>query len=198
MNASRSTPNARPKPIERIIVDSENTNPPKTETMIRPAAVTTDRPARTPRATARQGALVAETMIEGLLFADGLPPLDTGDLRRDLVAWLSALFEFVEDERNEAVVRSAVAAAADNADVGRRLNETFGAESVLIARLESGIEASQLRPDAPLEEIVNALIGAFIVRLLTRVPTVPGTAARLVDVALGAAPPQHDGSNTTL
>jgi AcrR family transcriptional regulator len=135
-----------------------------------------------------KGALVAEAMIEGLLFADGLTPLDTGDLRRDLVAWLSALFEFVQDERNEALVRSAVAAAADNADVGRRLNETFGAASSLIARLESAIETSELRPDAPVGEIVEALLGAFIVRALTRAPVEEGTAARLVDAVLGPAP----------
>ena len=138
-----------------------------------------------------KGALIAEAMIEGLLFADQLTPLDTGDLRHDLVAWLDALFEFAEDERNEALVRSLVAAGAENADVGRRLGESVGAASVLTARLESGIETSQLRPDAPLDEIVNALIGAFIVRVLTRTPTDAGTATRLVDAVLGPAPASH-------
>ena len=52
--ASSSTPKARPNPIERIMVDSAKMNPPNTETMIRPAAVTTARPARSPRITARR------------------------------------------------------------------------------------------------------------------------------------------------
>ena len=56
-NASRSTPNASPKPIGRMIALSEKMNPPKTETMMIAAAVTTDRPARKPCTTAvRAGA----------------------------------------------------------------------------------------------------------------------------------------------
>ncbi|OUE29464.1 hypothetical protein BFL35_14750 [Clavibacter michiganensis] len=51
-NASRSTPNARPKPIDRMMVDSEKTKPPNTDTMISAAAVTTARPARKPCTTA--------------------------------------------------------------------------------------------------------------------------------------------------
>jgi AcrR family transcriptional regulator len=140
-----------------------------------------------------KGALIAEAMIEGLLFAGQLTPLDTGDLRLDLVTWLDALFEFAQDERNEALVRSLVAAGAENADVGLRLSESVGAASTLIARLESGIEASELRPDAPVTEIVDALLGAFIVRILTRAPTDAGTATRLVDAVLGPPPGHPDG-----
>ena len=50
--ASSSTPKASPKPIERMMVDSEKMNPPKTDTMMRAAATTTERPARKPCATA--------------------------------------------------------------------------------------------------------------------------------------------------
>jgi AcrR family transcriptional regulator len=132
-----------------------------------------------------KGELIAESMIEGLLLPGQLAPLDTGDLRFDLVTWLDALFQFFREERNAALVRSLVAAGAENADVARRLSESFGAASVLLARLESGIEASQLHPDAPLQEIADALIGALIVRVLTRTPTEPGAASRLIDVGLG-------------
>jgi AcrR family transcriptional regulator len=134
-----------------------------------------------------KGALIAEAMIEGFLFSGELTPPDTGDLRLDLETWLNALFEFVQDERNDALVRSLVAAGAENAEVGNRLNEALGAASTLITRLESGIETAELRTDAPLTEVVDALLGAFIVRTLTRTPTDAGTASRLVDAVLGPA-----------
>ena len=50
--ASSSTPKARPNPIERMIVDSEKMNPPNTAIMISAAAMTTERPAWNPCATA--------------------------------------------------------------------------------------------------------------------------------------------------
>src|SRR5215217_3416487 len=46
-----------------------------------------------------KGELIAESMIEGLLLPDRLTPLDTGDLRGDLVAWLDTLFQFFNEER---------------------------------------------------------------------------------------------------
>lgn len=50
--ASTSTPNARPKPSDRIIAVLEKMKPPNTEIMMIAAAVTTVRPARTPCWTA--------------------------------------------------------------------------------------------------------------------------------------------------
>lgn len=134
-----------------------------------------------------KGALIADCLIEGLLLPQRLIPEDTGDLRHDLVAWLTTLLQLVGDEHNERLVRSLVAAGAENADVGRRLNESVGAASAVVARLQSAVDASQLRADAPLEEIVDALFGAVIVRVVKRTKTEPHTAARLVDAVLGPA-----------
>lgn len=134
-----------------------------------------------------KGALIAECLIEGVLIPDRFVPVDSGDLRVDLVAWLSTLFEFAADERHDALIRSLVAAGAENADVGRRLSESVGAAPSLVARLHAAIAVSQLRRDAPVEEIVDALIGAFIVRVLTRRQTEPESAARIVDAVLGPA-----------
>ncbi|BDI23406.1 TetR/AcrR family transcriptional regulator [Herbiconiux sp. L3-i23] len=131
-----------------------------------------------------RGALVAECLISGQLLPDrfGLP--DTGDLRADLVAWLGTIFEFAADPSGEAVVRSLVAAAAENVDVGRRLHESLGATQSLVARLQSAVDSGELRTDAPLPDIGDALVGAMLLRALSRTTAEPGVAERLVDVVL--------------
>lgn len=131
-----------------------------------------------------KGALVAECLLEGLLMPDRFLPSDTGDLRADLTDWLDDVLQFIADERNEVLLRSLVAAAAENADVGRRLDESIFGGSVLVARLEAAVEASDLRPDAPVQQVIEALVGALLFRVLTRAPIEPGLAGRLVDAVL--------------
>jgi AcrR family transcriptional regulator len=134
-----------------------------------------------------KGALVAECLLEGMLVPDRFLPPDTGDLRADLTAWLDDVFGFIGDARNEALLRSLVAAASENADVGRRLDESIFSGSALVTRLEVAVEASDLRPGAPIPEIIEALVGALVFRVLTRAPVTPGLADRLVEAVLGPA-----------
>jgi AcrR family transcriptional regulator len=132
-----------------------------------------------------KGALVAECLLEGVLLPDHFLPPETGDLRADLTAWLDDVLRFIGDERNEALLRSLVAAATENAEVGRRLDESIFGGSALLVRLEAAVEASDLRPDAPVQQIIEALVGALVFRVLTRTPIEPGLAARLVDAVVG-------------
>lgn len=134
-----------------------------------------------------KGALVAECLLEGMLMPDHFLPPDTGDVRADLIAWMDEVLAFVSDERNEALLRSLVAAATENAEVGRRLDESIFAGSSLVMRLEAAVEASDLRADAPVQEIIEALVGALVFRVLTRAPVTAGLAERLVDAVLGPA-----------
>jgi AcrR family transcriptional regulator len=136
-----------------------------------------------------KGSLVAECLLEGLLLPDQFLPPDTGILRDDLTAWLEVLFRFIGDERNEALLRSLVAAATENAEVGRRLDESIFGGSALIVRVQAAVETSDLRADAPVEEIIQALVGALVFRVLTRAPVTSGVAERLVDAVLGPASP---------
>jgi AcrR family transcriptional regulator len=134
-----------------------------------------------------KGALVAECLLEGLLLPDRFLPPETGDLRADLTAWLDDVLAFIGDERNEALLRSLVAAASENAEVGRRLDESIFGGSALLLRLQTAVEATDLRPDAPVQEIIEALVGALVFRVLTRAPVTPGLASRLVGAVLGPA-----------
>lgn len=132
-----------------------------------------------------KGALVAECLLEGMLMPDRFLPPDTGDVRADLTAWLDDVLAFIDDEHHEALLRSLVAAATENVEVGRRLDESIFAGSSLVMRLETAVEASDLRADAPIQEIIEALVGALVFRVLTRAAVTPGLAGRLVDAVMG-------------
>ncbi|MET1016013.1 TetR/AcrR family transcriptional regulator [Leifsonia flava] len=132
-----------------------------------------------------KSALVADCLLEGLLLPNRLGPPDTGDIRADLVTWLDEIFDLVTQPIGESLILSLIAAAAENPDVGRRLYASMGATSALVERFEAAIAASEIRVDAPVQEIGEALMGPLIVRMLSRSPITPGTAERLVDVVLG-------------
>lgn len=132
-----------------------------------------------------KGELVAECLLEGMLLPQRFALADTGDLRADLVDWIQRLFDILSEPGGEGLLRSLIAAATENADVGRRLRDSLGGTSSIVVRLASAVASSQLRADAPLQEVGEALIGAVLVRALGRVPVAEGDAARLVDAVLG-------------
>jgi len=66
-----------------------------------------------------------------------------------------------------------------------RLNERLGASSnALAGRLRRGLEAGQLRPDASVEIINDALLGACIGRVLARASFDPDDARALTRLVL--------------
>lgn len=132
-----------------------------------------------------RGDLIAECLLEGLLLPDRLIPASTGDVRADLLAWLREISVALGGPSGEGLLRSLVAAAAENADVGRRLYDSLGAASSLAERLEKAIEQGDLRSDAPVQEIAEALVGAIILRALSRDRADADTAPRLIDAVLG-------------
>ena len=130
--------------------------------------------------------LVSDCLLEGRILPDRLSPPDTGDIRRDLVAWLTEVFGFLSEPSGQGLMRSLVAAAVENVDIGVHLRQSLGANSSPAARLTAAVEAGQVPANAPLEEMSEALIGAVVLRALSRIPTDPETAARLVGVVLPA------------
>lgn len=132
-----------------------------------------------------KGAVVADCLLDGLLFPDHLTLPNTGTLRADLVTWLRNIFGVLEQPSGEMLMRSLIAAAAENADVGLRLYEGFGTGSSLNARLHEAVGRSELRSDASVEQVGEALIGAVLLRALSRLPADAGVAEGLVDAVLG-------------
>lgn len=132
-----------------------------------------------------KGALVADCLLEGRLLRERFLPEDTGDVRADFAAWLSRIFGLLQEPQGEVLLRSLIAAAAENAVVGKRLRETLGASSVVTVRLQKAIDSGELRADAPPEEIVEALVGAVILRALSREPADAHVVGRLLKATLG-------------
>ncbi len=132
-----------------------------------------------------KGDLVADCLLEGLILPDQLIPPSTGDVRADLAVWLERIFGLLQDSRGEGLLRSLVAAAAGNADVGRRLRNSLWANSSLIERLRAAAETGELPADLPLPEVSEALLGAVILRALGREAADPEAVDRLLTVVLG-------------
>ncbi|UNX56240.1 TetR/AcrR family transcriptional regulator [Georgenia sp. TF02-10] len=140
-----------------------------------------------------KGALIADCLLEGRILPDAVTPTDTGDLRTDLTAWLDRIFQLLQQPGGEALMRSLIAAAAEHADVGRRLRASLGGDSTLIARLAAAVRAGQLAPDAPLREISEALVGAVLLRALSREAIDADTTARLLAALTGPSRPASGG-----
>ena len=135
-----------------------------------------------------KGAIVADCLLEGRLLVDSLAPPDNGDVRADLVGWIGEVFGVAERAVGETLLQSVIAAAADNPDVGQRLHDALAVEGSVIDRLQLGIDAGQLAADAPIDELAEALVGALILRALSRKPAEPESARRLVLAILGPVP----------
>jgi len=133
-----------------------------------------------------KGALVAECLLEGILLPTRFQPPDTGDIRADMIAWLHEIFTMLEHPEGAKLMRSLIAAAAENADVGRRLRDSLGVSSSLVERLRAAVDAGQLPRETGLQEVGEALVGVVILRALSRAPLAEGDERRLVDAVLGA------------
>lgn len=134
-----------------------------------------------------KGALVADCLLEGRLLLNSLRPFETGEVRDDLTAWLTEIFGVAEQQLGETLLRSVIAAAADNPDVGQRLHDALGVDGSIIARLQLGVDAGELPATALLPELSEALVGALILRALSRKPSTPDSSRRLVVAILGEA-----------
>ncbi|WP_353808189.1 TetR/AcrR family transcriptional regulator [Agromyces sp. SYSU T00194] len=129
--------------------------------------------------------VVAECMLEGVLLPDRFTPPTGGRIRDDMIAWMDALIGFVGSQEQSPLFRSLVAAAMDNAEIGRMLRTKLGDESVMVRRLQAGIAAGEVVPDAPLWDLSEAFAGMIALRVLSRAPAEAGAADRMVDALLG-------------
>lgn len=132
-----------------------------------------------------RGALIADCLVEGYFLDVNLAVPDTGDIRRDLGAWLESIIAQVDGPNGQSLLRSLIAAAAEDKSVGERLNEALGAERLLRERLDVAVAAGQLSADAPVEYIGQALFGTLIVRGLSRTSVEAAPMRMLVERLLG-------------
>lgn len=139
-----------------------------------------------------KSAIIAEALLEGMILAERLEVPDTGDVRRDLTAWLRAVGEVLLSPQGESLARSLIAAATDNADVGQRLRDVIAGSGsgALSTRLTAALGSEPHLPQgAPVDDISEALVGALLLRALSRTPLDDDAIAALVTVAVGPPRP---------
>ena len=133
-----------------------------------------------------KGALVAECLLEGLLLPDRLEVPNTGDVRRDLAAWLEEISRLLAGSDGEGLLRSLVAAAVEDAEVGTRLRDSLTGSASVAGRLTAAIgQSPHLRDGDRIDEMAEALVGAVILRALSRSNLERPDIDRLLDVVLG-------------
>lgn len=130
--------------------------------------------------------VVAESLIEGLILPEQLAIPNTGDIRRDLIEWVGFIFEALSKADGGGMLRSLVAAATENPEIGDRLRRVLSGPDSLTGRLTKAAGSVPHLPDAsaaaPLSE---ALIGWVILRVLGSNEATPEEAARVIDALLG-------------
>ncbi|CCE74107.1 TetR/AcrR family transcriptional regulator [Clavibacter nebraskensis] len=133
-----------------------------------------------------RGALIAECMTEGRLIPVEFAVPDTGDLLADIERWLTDVLAVLDAPAGGPLVRSLVAAAAEDEAVGDHLGSSLGVDRGLSERLASGIRAGQLPADAPVEELGQAILGVIVLRVLGRKADHAESVTRLVRFVLGS------------
>jgi AcrR family transcriptional regulator len=112
--------------------------------------------------------------------------VDTGSLRGDLELYLRELGRRMETGRTSDVLPDLISAAARDAALRESLDEWVRhRRQPLGTILGRGVERGELAPDADLDTVIDALIGAFMYRrLLTHAPLDDGFVARLLHTVL--------------
>lgn len=131
-------------------------------------------------------AIIAEAVMDGYLQLPETSIPNTGSLDVDLKQWLVQVTELFADPLALSIARALATATSEDEDDGVRLygllaNPVRGA---LIERLEAGKAADQLRAEASVIAIADALQGAVLFRIIARLPTLEDPAG-LVDVLVG-------------
>ena len=113
-----------------------------------------------------RGALIAECLTDGRLFPLDFDVPSTGDVRRDVDSWLDVVLGILDAPNGGALVRSLVAAAAEDAAVGDHLGTSLGVNRFLADRLTVAVRDGELPPDAPVEQLGDAILGSIVVMSL--------------------------------
>ena len=115
-----------------------------------------------------KNALVAECLLNGFVMTPAVPVSDGGDVRQDVTRWMRDFATVTARPHAAGLIRAAAAAAAEDQGIARAFQQqmTMSREG-LSARLRSGAELGQVRPETPSADIAETVVGALIYRLFT-------------------------------
>ena len=115
-----------------------------------------------------RGALIAECLTDGRLFPVDFDIPESGPVVDDVETWLDRVLAVLHAPGGSGLLRSLVAAAAEDDAVGQHLSEGIGVEQSLHTRLTLAVRAGELPADAPVDQLGSAILGAIIVQALGR------------------------------
>lgn len=121
--------------------------------------------------------LVAESIMDAYGDTRALEIPDTGDIATDLSSLVRLIAKFVVAPENAALLRALAAAAADNPGDGEALYRqlTEPQHDAVVRRLRQGVASRQVRDGVNIEAVADAIIGAYLYRLLSYTAPVGGT-----------------------
>lgn len=121
--------------------------------------------------------LVAESVMDTYGDTRALEIPDTGDIATDLSSLVRLIAKFVVAPENAALLRALAAAAADNPGDGEALYRqlTEPQHDAVVRRLRQGVASRQVRDGVNIEAVADAIIGAYLYRLLSYTAPVGGT-----------------------
>lgn len=113
--------------------------------------------------------LIAESVMDAYGDARALEIPDSGDVAADLRTLVRLIAKFIGVPENAALLRALAAAAADDPDDGEALYRqlTQPQHDAVVARLHQGVARRQIRADVNTEAVADAIVGAYLFRLLS-------------------------------
>ncbi|WP_457101640.1 TetR/AcrR family transcriptional regulator [Microbacterium sp. P5_E9] len=122
--------------------------------------------------------IVAESITDGRMLPAELPIPDTGDIEADLTQWLTEFAQGLDEEHAAARARLLTAATAESALVAQAFNQKVAGpyRQELAQRLQQAVDSGELRPDAPVHVVADALMGATLYSVFLRSPASEPTA----------------------
>lgn len=140
-----------------------------------------------------RASLVADCLLEGRLYKRALAVPDTGNIRTDLITWITQIVTTLGAANHSSLLLSLIAAGATNESVGRRLHDSLVSDPALFGRLQVAAHAGQL-PDTTPEAISEALIGVLVIRSVAHKELDTNIIERTVDLLLNTTSPAFSAS----
>ncbi|MFV2084774.1 TetR/AcrR family transcriptional regulator [Micromonospora sp. LOL_021] len=144
-----------------------------------------------------KGGVILDALTDNLPEVLALP--DTGDLRADLREVLRATVAEFADPRLSATTRAiTIETLADEELADQARDRLLRPQLDMVhTRLEAARDAGQVRPDAPLDQVVELLFGPLYHRWLLRTgPLTDEYADSIVDLVVAAVTPAGTSTGT--
>ncbi|KNC19834.1 hypothetical protein AC792_04105 [Arthrobacter sp. RIT-PI-e] len=132
-----------------------------------------------------KSALIAECLANGYLLPnDRLDPPAAAHVVEDISSWYAGLAAYFQSETDSRLFLSLISAAAGDAGVAEHFDARFGGGHTIEARLRQGVDAGELQPTVPMNQVADILIGTLVLRVLARSTTDAKEAAEVVRMVL--------------